>query len=390
LNNTRKQKELQIRSPELQLRLELYVRGLLRVRALNQACVVAYEPNKAIHARARMVVAAFLSSVGCVITMKPVLTRLLTILTKELLAVETISEALVRVIRRLVNEYEHSISFASLAFLSSPEASAETRLSPLVVRYIHYIQSDWKCHEDACELERMLAKSLDGKMRRFLKTIEFQSIGHLLEVCQGFRNELNSIELTPTSPDDTTYCGSSSSNCMDTSNNPKAVRQAIRDLKREVITVNGYVLPPVTSRQDLIDLLSQSLKSRSLTAPGSEGRSTTLMFPEQKTRSENTCYDAHNACTDNISSLEAGDQDAEDNIKSPQLQGKGSESSPGLKRRASFHLSTVDLLTRRLLIAASRTGTGGDAYFIVYDILFQICVFCLSETNSKCFVILTR
>jgi hypothetical protein len=38
----------------------------------------------------------------------------------------------------------------------------------------------------------------------------------------------------------------------------------------------------------------------------------------------------------------------------------------GRRRRSKFHLSTIDVLTRRLLIAASRTGNGGDAYFFVY------------------------
>jgi hypothetical protein len=37
-------------------------------------------------------------------------------------------------------------------------------------------------------------------------------------------------------------------------------------------------------------------------------------------------------------------------------------------RRRNFHLSTIDLLTRRLLIAGSRTGNGGDAYFVVRDL----------------------
>jgi hypothetical protein len=40
--------------------------------------------------------------------------------------------------------------------------------------------------------------------------------------------------------------------------NPEAVRQAIRDLQRERITVNGHLLPPVTSRKELIHLLQQT------------------------------------------------------------------------------------------------------------------------------------
>ena len=92
-------------------------------------------------------------------------------------------------------------------------------------------------------------------MRLYLKTVEFQSIGHLLEVCQGFRYELNNIELTPSNASD--------GGCqqVELCNNPDAVRQAIRDLQREVITINGHVLPPVTSRKDLINFGRMSMLS---------------------------------------------------------------------------------------------------------------------------------
>ena len=57
--------------------------------------------------------------------------------------------------------------------------------------------------------------------------------------------------------------------------------------------------------------------------------------------------------------------DSEKNEGSKISEKPGSSNQIARKRRRSFHLSTIDLLTRRLLIAASRTGMGGDAYFIV-------------------------
>lgn len=338
----------QIRQQELRIRLELYLRSLYRVRSLEQDCVIAVEPRKAIEARAEMIVSAFVSTVGCVRGVGPVLTKLLTNLTKELLAVEFVAEELFLFIRRIVNEYEHGTSFASLAFLSSPENSAETRLVPMVLHYIRFLQSDWKTHERACELERMLSCSLDGNMRRYLKTVEFQSIGHLLEVCQGFRNELQSIELKP----------SNTCDGVDLCNKPEVLRQAILDLQREVITINGHVLPPVTSRRDLVNLLSQSLNSRSLTATpmkyrdhddadllGNIENCPTLISTEISTQPSSSIED------DVVSTLDSPSKDRKNR-----------------NRKASFQMATVDLLTRRLLIAASRTGTGGDAYFIVRDL----------------------
>ncbi|CAB9508740.1 expressed unknown protein [Seminavis robusta] len=344
-NSLRKKPQPQIREHGLLIRLELYIRTLYRVRSLERECVLSVEPDRAIRARAGMIVSSFVSTIGCVQSLSPVLTTLLVTLTKELLAVEFVGEDLHRVIRRIVNEYEHSTSFASLAFLSSPEASAETRLTPMVTNYIRYLQSEWKVHEAGCELERMLASSLDGNMRRYLKTVEFLSIGHLLEVCQGFRNDLQNIELAPSHANDS-LC-----------NNPDAVRQAIMDLQREIITINGHVLPPVTSRKDLISLLSQSLNSRTLTATPPSNTHTkkqtskAIDYEEEEEEAEPS-EDA--GCFEDRPSFISIEPDNNNNKFK--------------NRRASFHLSTVDLLTRRLLIAASRTGTGGDAYFIVRDL----------------------
>jgi len=344
-------KQPQIRQQELRIRLELYVRSLYRAKSLERACVVAVEPDRAIRARAEMIVSAFVSTVGCVRGVGPVLLKLLVNLTKELLSVEFVAEDLYRVIRRIVNEYEHGTSFASLAFLSSPEASAESRLIPLVKKYIRYLQSDWKTHESACELEWMLSSSLDGNMRRFLKTVEFQSIGHLLEVCNGFRNELQSIELTPSNSGD---------GKRDLCENPEAVRQAIRDLQREVITINGHVLPPVSSHRGLVTMLSQSLNSSTLTAKSNDKQQRERErdgSPPLQRKSE-SCPSLIAFTTSQPNGSTDESLDSNNNARSKSHH----------NRKAAFHAGTVDLLTRRLLIAASRTGTGGDAYFIVRDL----------------------
>ena len=43
---------------------------------------------------------------------------------------------------------------------------------------------------------------------------------------------------------------------------PSALRQALRDLQREVISINGQVLPHVTSRKQLLQQLQQALNSK--------------------------------------------------------------------------------------------------------------------------------
>ena len=379
----------QFRNSELTLRLELYLRCLNRVNSEKIECVVHLESPKTVRARATSLVRAFVATVGCVRSMSPNLTRLLQVLTMELLAVETISDGLAKVIRReyeclsvfnphqhffsnltlsncphtgVVSEYQHQISFASLAFLSSPEDSAENRLSPLIISYIKYLQSNWKDLVENSVLERMLITVLDQKMRNIFKTVEFVSIGHLLDVCNGYSNALQHIELPPDiggfDPDSDIYSICSSS---------KVVKQAIRDLQREVITVNGHALPPVTSRKELVQLLSQILNSRSLFKNGKNGKHKfDRVHKAQSCPSFETIPSKDLDSEGFISSGNEGDTDGSHNGRVPK-NGKD-KAKKRISRRQSFHLSTIDMMTRRLLIASSRTGIGGDAYLIVRDL----------------------
>jgi hypothetical protein len=270
----------------------------------------------------------------------------------------------------LALEYEHQTSFASLAFLSSPEVSAQTNLTPMIMSYLSYLQKNWENLEADCKLECMLSTVIDARMRTMFKTIEFTSLGHLLEVCHGFRGELNSIELPPgmggISTDDVTAL------CSDL----KAVKQAIRDLQREVLTVNGHVLPPVDSRKELVQLMSQTLNSRTLTASyGKQKLKKSLEAAVHRSESCPVIMNQENAdpksedSDDFMSSGNEASGNEADNDESltpnnaePLVRARKS------RRRAAFHLGTVDMMTRRLLIASSRTGKGGDAYFVVRDL----------------------
>lgn len=263
-------------------------------------------------------------------------------------------------------EYEHQTSFASLAFLSSPEVTAQTNLTPMIMSYLRYLQNNWENLESECELERMLSSVIDARMRHIFKTIEFRSIGHLLEVCQGFRNELHSIDLPP----DMGGIGGKNHDVTTMCCDANAVKQAIRDLQREVLTVNGHVLPPVDSRRDLVHVLSQTLNSRTLTASYAGGRSRTSASPRRaescpsivSMQKENADPKSDGMDSDGfISSGNEGDSDSSSVDESPRVRTRR-------RRRSKFHLSTIDLMTRRLLLASSRTGQGGDAYFIVRDL----------------------
>ena len=384
-------KHPQIAREDLVVRLELYVRTLQRLRNLKEDCVIAMEPPKVIRARARYTTNAFVATATYVRSIGPVLTRLLHCLTMEMLAVECVSDEITKIIHSIACKYEHRTSFASLAFLSTPEVNAGAVLTPLIVQFLQHLQGDWERLVKECELERVLTRTLDPSMRKLFKTVEFQSIGHLLEVCYNYRSKLQAIELPPN------LCATAE-NVGTLCNNHDAIRQALRDLRREIITVNGHVLPPVTSRKELVSMLTQTLNSRTLTANSPK------MKKPKGTR--NRQAKSRRPSSLNPSDLDSSSEGASSNegsrkkfpimpsfekngmasdtsgYESPMLSSSGYDSSlamdspvekaraakltpPRRKRRGTLHLSAIDTLTRRLLIAASRTGNGGDAYFFV-------------------------
>ena len=456
----------QIRSLDLEIRLELYLRTLLRVskacsntstststststvlteqqqkqqeqhpkqqkqeslsRPTNSHCVLSAEPPRALKARVEAIVMAFLETVDTVRQQGPILTKLLTFMTMELLAVPTLSEACQNAIRRVVVDYEHQTSFASLAFLSSPEDAATHKLVPLLHRYFGTLKDNWQGTVRDCELESLLQTVLDPDMRQFFKTVEFASIGHLLETCVTYRPLLQRIEIPPTA----TALSSSSSWTTHTPNahgvhDQQQIRQAIRDLQRERITINGHLLPPVKSRSELLRILSHTLDSAMLTTSpatllkrgnmgGRKGRGSAnnsnkgssirrsesaptfshmQKLTQQQQQQQQQQQPAQRFQDEGVhEELLTTNQDSDPLISSDDLWGDdtisaglsvANESDDGAgstvgggstvgtgssTKSRSFDMSTVDMLTRRLLLAASRTGTGGDAYFIVNDL----------------------
>lgn len=340
---------LQAREGDLTIRLELYLRSIARVRAQQQECVIAAEPARAMKARVRSLVQAFVDTVGTVRQQSPVLTRLLTCLTKELLAIDILGEKTEKTIRRLVVDYEHRTSFASLAFLSSPDDTADHQLTPMVLNYLKYLQGNWKLALLESDIERMIRLCVNKDMRRMLKTIEFHSIGHLLEVCQGLMPLLTNIQIPPGVHGDDHLNVSTDDNA--------AVQQAIRDLQREVITVNGQPLPPVSSRRDLVRLLSQTMNSRSLTSSWDRKSSSR--------RSRRSRASGRSLSSDTEGSNLSSGNEADSSVASSR---RSKSTSKSKRRRPKFRVTTIDFLTKHLLLAAGRTGVGGDAYFIVRDL----------------------
>lgn len=354
----------QFEENDLTVRIELYIRSLRRVRETGNDCVIALEPPRAIKARVRGVVDSFVVTVGCVRSIGPQLRKLVGNLTKELLAVEAIGQDLLSAIGRLASEYEHQTSFASLAFLSTPEDAADAHLTPLLISYVQYLQGDWENHVATCELESMLSRALDPEIRNMFKTIEFQSIGHLLDVCHQHRDELQNINLPKAREDDIEQQVS----------DQKLLKQAMKDVRREKITVNGRSLPPAKTLKELVFVLTETLNSKPLTlSHGKKKRKSkrskkqaaaaAAAFREADTTTDESAAESSAISESEVSSSAEGDTDG-----TGSSGGEAGERARMGRRRSVIDTTTIEYMTRRILVAASRTGTGGDSYFVVRDL----------------------
>ena len=402
----------QMSMDDLTFRLELYIRSLRIIYSLREQqsqqkqnsdvesskqlieCIVHYESPRAIKARVQILIESLINKTNSVGSMRPILTKLLVYLTRELLAVEHLSDDLKNHITKIALEYEHLTSFASLAFLSSPENSAEINLAPLLYNYVEYLKDEWEMCVNKCKLETSLARSIHPGLRHVFKTSEFQSMGHLLEVCNGYKHQLENITIssrdyTPsesnafqtsesaTSPD--VISSAASGDEIDvrkcSTKTTKAIKQALRDLRREIITINGQLLPPARTLTELVKLLRERFHSR------------TIKLKEKKTNRHNSKPPARETNASSISDQHESDSSTSRSSMEVEVESSGNEAdidgisgrfskincknndfeiSNGNKtKRRHINVEAIDIMTRRLLVAASRTHVGGDAYFVV-------------------------
>jgi len=194
--------------------------------------------------------------------------------------------------------------------LSSPEIAAEQRLVPAISKYVFFLQKNCDQLEAECHIEHMLETNLDRNMRRTFKTAEFQSIGHLLEVCQSYRDELQTVAL----PQD----------------NSEDISQALKDLQREVIAVNGSVLPFVSNHSDLVQLLTSSLS----TLPFYYGtmRRRTKKKSKKKSKDDEVSVDEDDSESDENESKDDSSSSSSESDNEENNNG----SRPGVGRRVSF------------------------------------------------------
>jgi hypothetical protein len=362
-------------------------------------CVIHFEPHRALETRVYNMIDSLISTTSSVGSVSYTLNMLLIHFTREMLAVEYLSEDIQKKINKVVQEYEHQTSFASLAFLSSPEESAETHLAPLLFAYVDILVRDHVNLVWDCRLEGTLTRALDPNLRKVFKTTEFRSIGHLLDVCHDFKQSLENIIILPKENllHTSSKCDSSSEvdilaspsfehNLNDLCENKKAVKQSLRDLRRETIVINGHVLPPVKSISELLTLLRERLNSRPMKLKEkkignisfddsieSASETDSEQDPQINTDGPSSNLDSDSGESDGFGSGDEGDLDtslcnesSDDDI--PDSAQNFRKDAKHASRRRVHSIDAIDIVTRRLLLAASRTRGGGDAYFVVRDL----------------------
>lgn len=206
----------------------------------------------------------------------------------------------------------------------------------------------------------MLSNVLSTDLRYTFHTVEFQSVGHLLQVCDSYASVLQNIQLPPIRDN---------AALMAKCTNPKEVKQALKDLRREVITVNGNVVPPAHNLKELVQLLSETMNARTTALYDDEANTKNntsksgRKVPSSAVRIESDTDEEELNKTHGTASGNEGDSEGHGRHRAKVRQNRGGGRS-SVKRR-SFDGATVDKMTARLLIAAGRSGTGADAYFVM-------------------------
>ena len=259
-------------------------------------------------------------------------------------------------------EYEMKTSFASMAFLSSPQQAAQSVLFPLVVSYLKYIRNDWRRLVFACQVEEVLSASINPILRQTFKGTEFTSIGHLLQVIQDHQELLNNIPL----PSFSSFSSSTSCSHFDDGTsyeddtNNKDIKQALVDLRREVITVNGIILSaPAHSKKQLVQNLCDALHHQINPASTTHGGTT-------ECKSDNY----NEETIRKVPSIEGEEQhstyvSSDDSSVGSNASTSSHNNSKEKEKKRRFDLKTIDKLTLRLMMASCRTGAGGDAFFVM-------------------------
>ena len=284
------------------------------------------------------------------------LTPLVESLSREILGVPDVDSNTREKIAELVTTYERQHSFFQTA-----EANAKRVLVPALRELLVWLRQNEDSLVANSATEGMLAVIPDD-LRHKLKTQVYYSADHFFEVFNELRPRLAKLPI-PLHPllEDTT---------MDAA-------QAMKDMHRERLTLNGPEVAPADIPRLLSDLIHGLLESSLALADGAAVAA--------REGSQGVNGQASQAAND-VPTSPGSRNGTEGEVSTPPHASLTSPTLPTAPRHARAHVALSEHLVMRTINAASRTTSGGDAFFIVqvHSLIddTSLTADCLSSTTS--------
>ncbi|GMH65615.1 hypothetical protein TL16_g04243 [Triparma laevis f. inornata] len=214
--------------------------------------------------------------------------------------------------------------------------------------------------------ERMLSRGIDPYLRKEFKEGEFESESALKDAYGKFHKHFKSIRLPPSDNFMCVNLGKEREFKAKAKNkySEKSMMQALKDLKRERIFVNGceVVDRKVTSKRELVKVLTEAIEKGVVNPKPNKKASNNNLLDESLLASESDYSTGFSSAPDNdMSNKESGDE----NLR---RRRGGVEEKKVIARPRKFDTSKLTEIVSRILLASSRTGSGGDTLLFLNDL----------------------
>ncbi|GMI15914.1 hypothetical protein TrVE_jg8850 [Triparma verrucosa] len=216
--------------------------------------------------------------------------------------------------------------------------------------------------------ERMLSRGIEPSLRNEFKDGDFESETALKSAYEKFHKQFKSIRLPPS---DNFMCVNLVKHLSEEKEKAKgsakyseqSMMQALKDLKRERIFVNGreVVDRKVTSKRELVKVLTEAIEKGVVNPKPDKKATSNNLLDESLLASESDYSTGFSSAPDNdTSNKESGDSDCR--------RRRGDPNEKVIARPRKFDTSKLTEIVSRILLASSRTGSGGDTLLFLNDL----------------------
>ncbi|GMH51737.1 hypothetical protein TrLO_g981 [Triparma laevis f. longispina] len=401
----------QITPSDLKSRLEVYFLRLYTSLTLPSSLPLSPPSLKKIQTSTtkfavKSVVKSFLSTVSATASPTLLLHSHVVAMVREMLAVIEVSHEIETVVKYTINRIESDLDNVKTdrpnstegkekiqsqikTFLQSPKntvtdkflrvenmfaskwddtALVSKRMSAHLKNLLEYLSEENNSNQLVMSSygERMLSRGIDPYLRKEFKEGEFESESALKDAYGKFHKHFKSIRLPPSDNFMCVNLGKEREFKAKAKNkySEKSMMQALKDLKRERIFVNGceVVDRKVTSKRELVKVLTEAIEKGVVNPKPNKKASNNNLLDESLLASESDYSTGFSSAPDNdMSNKESGDE----NLR---RRRGGVEEKKVIARPRKFDTSKLTEIVSRILLASSRTGSGGDTLLFLNDL----------------------